>query len=191
MYNTNLTTIRYKDLDIIDLWKKFKSVTVRCSIDAIGQPLEFIRSGANWTKIKNNLESLKNFNSRTIEVSLTPVISILNLWFVRELFEYAKQNNFKVAPIVLTGPDYLALDVIPDRLKELALEKLSQIQIYIDKNLYDHLLGLIENNINRCLFNQTIAHILMLDNNRNEKLFDLLPFKSVATDLILKNYEYQ
>jgi len=41
------------------------------------------------------------------------------------------------------------------------------------------------------LFKHTISHILLLDNNRDEKLFDLLPFKEVARDQLLKNYEYE
>ena len=49
----------------------------------------------------------------------------------------------------------------------------------------------IENNVNQCLFAHTMTHTLLLDNNRGEKLFDLLPFNSIATDTILKNHEYE
>ena len=124
-------------------------------------------------------------------MSLSPVLSILNIWFVADLFAYANQNGIKVNPIVLTGPDYLALDVIPNQLKEQALAQLELIKPHISSSMFDHISGLIQNNINNSLFNHTIGHILLLDNNRNEKLFDLLPFNEIARDQLLKNHEYE
>lgn len=192
MYNTNLTAIRFKDVEVINLWSKFKSVGIQCSIDAIGLPLEYIRSGCKWNKIESNLQTLINSVYKLkIRVSLSPVLSILNIWFVADLFAYANQNGIKVNPIVLTGPDYLALDVIPDQLKEQALAQLELIKPHLLSSMFNHLSSLIQNNINNSLFKHTISHILLLDNNRDEKLFDLLPFKEVARDQLLKNYEYE
>lgn len=188
-YNSNLTVIRYKDINIQDLWSQFKHVTINCSIDAIGKPLEYIRSGTDWQQIEDNLKLLKQF--KNIRIILTPVISILNFWFLPDFLKYAKDQKLVVAPIVLQGPDYLALDVIPDQLKQQALNIIDDINIYLQPNLTTNLKRLIENNINQVLFSHTINHILFLDNHRNEKLFDLLPFKSVVTDLFIKNYEYE
>ncbi|CAB4164029.1 Radical_SAM domain containing protein [uncultured Caudovirales phage] len=194
LYNTNLTTIKYKDTNIIDVWKKFKNVTIQCSIDAIGKPLEYIRSGTRWEKIKLNLEQLimsaKNSN---IKITFTPLLTILNLWFIDELYKYSSLNNIPINMNILTGPDYLALDVIPDSLKSLALDKITKLEseYKINNNVILHIKNLINNNINQTLFRHTIAHILLLDNLRGEKLFELLPFKSFAVDNILKNYEYE
>jgi sulfatase maturation enzyme AslB (radical SAM superfamily) len=192
MYNTNLTTIKYKNINAIELWKKFKSVTIQCSIDAIGEPLEYIRSGTKWPTIENNLQQLINTaNDTNIKVTLTPVINILNLWFLPELLSYAEQNNLSVNPIVLSGPDYLALNVIPDELRELALNKVSECAKWLTESMVEYLRELINNNINQCLFMHTLTHILLLDNIRHEQLFKLLPFDDLAKDRILKNYEYK
>lgn len=192
MYNTNLTTIKYRDVEIVDLWRKFRSVKVQCSIDAVGLPLEYIRSGIQWNKIKDNLQTLltaaKNSN---ITVFFSPVLSILNIWFIAELFDYAEQYQIPVNLVVLTGPDYLALDVIPTELQTQALQQLQLIKHKISAKLFDYIHSLINNNINNCLFNHTMSHVLLLDNNRNEKLFDLLPFKLVAQQQLLRNYEYE
>lgn len=194
MYNTNLTTIKYKNLNIIDLWKKFKNIRIQCSIDTVGKPLEYIRSGTDWTKIQSNLDNLlSNSLNSNISVTLMPVMSVLNIWFVDELYEFARLKNIAVSPIILTGPDYLAIDVIPDELKSLALEKITYIEsnYTIDKKIVQHIKNLINNNDNKFLFQQTISHVMLLDNLRGEKLFELLPFKSVAVDNILRNYEYE
>ena len=58
MYSSNLTTLKYKNKDIINIWRQFKHVQIHCSIDAVGEPLENIRSGTNWEKIKSNLTQL-------------------------------------------------------------------------------------------------------------------------------------
>ena len=128
-----------------------------------------------------------------ITLTLTPVLSILNIWFLDELYGYAKLNNIPVNLIILNGPDYLALDVIPDSLTTLALDKIKNLEsnYNINHNTIIHIKNLIINNINQCLFQQTISHVLLLDQLRDEKLFDLLPFQSYAIDNILKNYEYE
>jgi molybdenum cofactor biosynthesis enzyme MoaA len=191
VYNTNLTTLKYKDKDIIDIWKNFDSVEVRCSIDAVGEPLEYIRSGSNWLKIKNNIESLLSIVDNTnIKLSITPVLSILNLWFVDKLFEFADENKIPVSLMILYGPDYLGLNVVPDQLKDLALAQVEKIKKYISLQQQQVIVNLINDNINQCLFQHTLRHVMLLDNLRNENLFKLLPFKDVAVDTTLKNYEY-
>jgi hypothetical protein len=143
----------------------------------------------NWQQIDNNLQHLIGIN--TVNIVLTPVISILNFWFLPDLLDYARHNKLIVNQIILKCPDYLALDVIPDQLKQTAWNIIDDITVYLQPNLVTHLRNLIDNNINHVLFSHTVNHILFLDNQRNEKLFDLLPFKPIVTDLFIKNYEYE
>ena len=194
LYNTNLTTITYKDKNIIDLWKKFKNVKIQCSIDAVGEPMENIRSGASWAKIKSNFEELVEATQNSnIVVTITPVLNILNIWFINDLYSYAKKFNTEINLYILDGPNYLSLDVIPDSLKGLAIKEIELLtkNHTTDKDLIRHMTDKIINNKNQHLFQQTLTHILLLDKLRNEKLFDLLPFKQFAIDTILKNHEYE
>jgi sulfatase maturation enzyme AslB (radical SAM superfamily) len=194
MYNTNLTTIKYKDKNIIDIWQQFKKVNIQCSIDAVSKPLEYIRSGTSWEKIKLNLDQLVSASQNSnINIALSPVLSILNIWFIDKLYEYASSKNIPINLIILTGPDYLALDVMPDSLKSLALSIIDKLEFNynIDNKTVLHIKDLISLARNQILFQQTISHVLLLDNIRDEKLFDLLPFKSIAVDNILRNYEYE
>jgi len=188
VYNTNLTTLKYKDRSIVDIWAHFKKVDIKCSIDAVGQTFEYIRSGAEWNKVNDNIDILQKL---PVNIVLSPVISVLNIWNIGELCEYARLKKIKITPIVLSGPDYLALDVIPDQLKQQALTAAKPLKQHIDGNTYNRIIELIENNQNQCLFKHTISHILLLDNLRNEKLFDLLPFRDIAQTEILENHEYE
>jgi pyruvate-formate lyase-activating enzyme len=188
VYNSNLTVLQYKNRNITDIWAHFKKVEIKCSIDAVGPDFEYIRSGADWNRVSQNIDTLLQL---PVDLILAPVISLLNIWRIGLLCEYAQRKKIKIAPAVLVGPDYLALDVIPDQLKAQALAAVEPLKNHIDSMTYKHICRLIENNQNQCLFNHAISHILLLDNLRGEKLFDLLPFGAVAQQEILENHEYE
>ncbi len=75
-YNTNLSTLKYKKIDILDLWKQFKWVSIRASIDAVDDIGEYQRYGSNWEKIVKNWHTIK---SEMPEVHVLPQITITNL----------------------------------------------------------------------------------------------------------------
>lgn len=192
-YNTNLTVLDYKNVDIIELWKKFKTVSIGISIDAIGEPLNYIRSGCDWKIIKNNIERLIQIRQENhrININFAPTISILNIWFLPELWDYARKYNIDVKINILTGPDYLSLWAIPLELQDVAREKINSIRQYISIQQYDYLNQMLTRDDNEYLFLHAVRHVLLLDKLRNERLFDLLPFKDLSIDLTLKNYEYE
>jgi sulfatase maturation enzyme AslB (radical SAM superfamily) len=189
LYSSNLTVSHYKDINIFELWKNFKEVNILCSVDAVGQPMEYIRSGTVWEHIDSNIQLLQKINNVTL--TLSPVINILNFWFLPEYFDYATQNQLNVYPIVLRGPDYLALDVVPDELKSHALDILTQIQHNFEPAVLAKIKSQIDNNINQVLFSHTVNHVLFLDHRRQENLFDLLPFKDLVVERFIKNHEYE
>lgn len=187
MYNTNLSTLKYKDVDIQNLWNNFQGITVSCSVDAVGRPLEYIRSGAVWTRIDANIRRLLTMPN--VYVKLSPVISILNIWWLAELCDYAQSLKIDLDPIVLNGPDYLALDVVPDELKSTALQQV-RASHGLNPNLVAQLESMINNNVNSNLFMHTVSHTVLLDALRDESLFDLVPFTSPAKKIILSNNDY-
>ena len=189
LYNTNLTTLKYKDKNVIDLWKQFKAVTVNCSLEAVGSPLEYIRSGTNWDKIYNNLLELKK--QTQVSISLAATLGVLNIWFIKDLFELAQNLNIPTNITILTGPSYLALDVLPDELKPLALEKLEEVKSYLPDAVYHKCHAMIKNGMNQWLFPRTLNQILILDNLNNEHLFDLLPFKKYTERIVAENFQHE
>jgi sulfatase maturation enzyme AslB (radical SAM superfamily) len=192
-YNTNLTVLDYKNVDVVKLWEKFKKVHISISIDAIGSPLQYIRSGCTWSVIENNIKKLTQacLTNPNIFLNFAPTVSMLNLWFLPELVEYAEKNKIKTNLNVLTGPDYLSLWAIPVQLQHQAREKIIQIQNQISKEQFNQLMQMLSRDDNEYLFLHAVRHILLLDKIRNENLFDLLPYKNLAIDLTIKNYEYE
>lgn len=193
-YNTNLTVTQYKDIDLSSLWKKFKSVDVQISIDAAGPELNYIRSGSDWLEIDTNINQLLTLRSQcpTLTVSFSPTVSLLNVWFLPRLYEYARNKNVPVNMILLQGPDYLSLTALyHPELKILAQQQVEQIKPFITTGHYNELLHMIDTGKDQYLFDHAVRHILLLDNLRKEKLFDILPFKKLALDTTARNYEYE
>jgi sulfatase maturation enzyme AslB (radical SAM superfamily) len=183
VYNSNLTTLKFKDLDIFAIWKNFKSVSVMASIDAVGAKFNYIRSGADFNKVEENLKLLKQAKVR---ISIATTVSILNLWFIEELLVYFK--DYQVTLTDLYYPDYFSLRAIPDSLTQQALTCVDKIaKHYKDQGKIEYFREQINNNTNQQFFNYTLLHVLVFDKVNNENLFDLLPFKQEAIARAFEN----
>jgi len=183
MYNTNLTTLKYKDASITDIWKEFKSINVTCSIDAIEKEFEYIRSGASWEDVNKNLQLLASLQLTNLRTKISPTVSILNFWHLPKLLSYFK--DYQIELNLLNGPDFLNLNAIPDELQTLAIKCLAGIRPYITQSMYDAIESRIQNNYNKTLIIHTISHVLFLDKIRKENLFDSLPFHKFSKKLLL------
>lgn len=192
-YNTNFTTLHYKDKDIFELWKQFKLVDVWASIDAIGPINDFIRSGSDWQKIESNLDFFltKQSEFNHIKLKFTPTISILNFWCLEQLFEYANARQIPIDARILYGPDYLSLTAVHSKLKPMAMDQLKKLEPHVPSNVISEIKSQLNREENEYLFNHAVRHILLLDSCRKENLFDFLPFKSLALDITAKNNEYE
>lgn len=182
-YNSNMSVLKFKNKDILDIWKHFKSVQIVASIDAVGKKFDYIRSGGDWHSVANNISVLKSMN---ISLSIGTTVSILNLWFIDELLEFFKAQGIAVNLTDLQYPEHLSLSAVPDRLKAQALQCVDKIEkLYHDKNKCNHMRQQINNNTQQYLFKDTVMQTLLLDKIRNENLFDYLPFKQAALELMI------
>ena len=174
-YNTNGTIVKYKDKDIIDIWKHFKQTSLMISIDATGDEYDILRHGGHWKDVRNNLSTMREWPVKT---SIAVTVSLLNIWFLEDIF--AELKDFDIQLHKATYPPYLRLAAIDARYQSLALESLDKVKKYINESTYRDLTHNIKNNYDCALFKDAINHILLLDKKRNENLFDRLPFKDYS-----------
>ena len=186
-YSTNLTILKYKDKTVFDYWKHFKQVTVLASIDATGTAFEYIRSGANWRITNNNIDHLIALPLTNLRVEIAFTLSVLSVWFLKDVLEYAKSKQLKVNIFQLTDPHYFTLNVLLDELVAPCIDVLEEcISIAPQyKNKLNLAIDTVRKNDDTGSFTQMISTILLLDKIRNENLFDLLPFKQISTTHIL------
>lgn len=89
-YNTN-GTLRVPE-HIFDLWNKCKLIKIYFSIDDIGSRFEYIRYGAVWNEVSDNMLWYKEFSPVNVMFTLQPTISCLNLFYHRELLDWKAKH---------------------------------------------------------------------------------------------------
>jgi len=125
-YNTNLSKLKFKDKDLMDLWGRFKNrIQVYGSLDHFGDKAEYIRHGTKWNEVMKNYRTL--LRSPITELSITTSVSIFNYASLTDFFDYLIDND--VAPWIagnrgawqlnpIYGPEEFSFQTMPTDLKE-------------------------------------------------------------------------
>lgn len=126
IYNTNFTQVKLKDREVFDYWRKFDSVAVGASLDAMGPRAEYIRKGTDWAVVEANrikmLETCPN-----VDFYISPTLGIMNAlhlpdfhknWTERGLIR-AQDLNINI----LQDPAYLRIDMATPEYKQQLLNR--------------------------------------------------------------------
>ena len=123
-YNTNASNLKYKDKDLLSIWKHFdKGVIVDASVDHYGARAEYIRHGTNWATIEENIKLLQTLPYVTLR--LNTVLSVFNLLTIGDFYEYLIKNNLytnnNTGYLIynMISPEYLACHILPPEYKNL------------------------------------------------------------------------
>jgi sulfatase maturation enzyme AslB (radical SAM superfamily) len=131
-YNTNLSTLKYKDKDLMRLWKHFKrGVEVYASLDHYGERAEYIRHGTDWGQIESNFERLKTNPDITLHIN--SVLSIYNYESFGDFYQYLLDKNwYKPSSPIYTvynmiSPVHITALALPPDHKRRGTEKLQMV----------------------------------------------------------------
>ena len=125
VYNTNLTRLQLKDRSILDLWKKFRRVSVGASLDAMGQRAEYLRTGTNWADIENNRLAIMS-ECPHVDFFVSATTGLINALHVTEFHRdwadrgFIRAEDFNIQ--LLKRPAYLSVTNAPDKLKSHIVE---------------------------------------------------------------------
>lgn len=122
-YNTNMSNLKFKDKDLLSLWKNFKSgVNIYASIDHVGERAEYIRHGTDWGVVETNFLNAKKQNFITIQINT--VLSVFNYLTIFDFYKYlidkklysAKDSIYTVYN--MSTPEHLTCHILPPDYKE-------------------------------------------------------------------------
>jgi len=106
---SNCTTIK---TSVVEALEKFEDVEIMCSIDGVGEEIEYQRYPCSWKTIDKNFQKL--YNSKIKNVNLTPCISFLNFKTIPQYFLWAEQfPSASIAFNVIHTPAYLNYRFVP------------------------------------------------------------------------------
>jgi radical SAM protein with 4Fe4S-binding SPASM domain len=169
-YNTNLSSLRYKDKSIIDLWKHFSNVNINASIDSWGDRAEYIREGTNWNEIEKNIRTIQS-EAPHVKLNTGSVISIFNIYTIPEFLDSMCTlfNKTTYSPFFynIINPHFFSADVIDDQFKEEILYKLSSV------SYNRHIMNQIEKvktYVKNSNYNKNLRDELLKQNNYYDKI---------------------
>ena len=120
IYNTNFTHIDLKGKSVFDYWKKFQSVAVGASLDAMGSRAEYIRKGTIWSRIEQNRKDMLAVCPE-VDFYISPTLSILNAWHLPEFHRaWVEQGLIKPQDLnvnILQDPAHYRIDIAPVQYK--------------------------------------------------------------------------
>ena len=114
IYNTNFSKLAYKDQDVLELWKKFKTVSVGASLDASGARGEYIRKGQDWTETVDNRRRMLEV-CPNVDFYISATVSIYNVLHISDFHKewvelgLIKPQDFNIN--ILQSPNWFRIDV--------------------------------------------------------------------------------
>jgi MoaA/NifB/PqqE/SkfB family radical SAM enzyme len=186
IYNTNFTHIKLKDRTVFDYWKKFDSVAVGASLDAMGPRAEYIRKGTVWDQVERNRRQMMEI-CPDVDFYISPTLSIMNAWHLPDFHRawtdagliQAQDLNVNI----LQDPAYYRIDVANAYYKD-------QLRAQFESHLewlrpqdplqratvgFESAINFMDATDNSHLLPKFWSRTQELDDLRRENIFDVLP----------------
>lgn len=98
-----------------------KKLYLTISVDAIGELNDYFRSGSKFETILTNIEHLNTLCDKDHVIIIHSTVSIYNVTYIKEVEEYFTKHypHFKIEHRVLQWPEQLAIQNMPDKLKDI------------------------------------------------------------------------
>jgi hypothetical protein len=121
-YNTNLSNFKFKNKDLLGLWKNFEhNIQIYASVDHYGKRAEYIRHGTDWGIVESNFLAARE--KPFIDLQINTVLSVFNYLTIYEFYEYLIQKKMYTARsnvyslYAMSTPDFLTCHILPENLK--------------------------------------------------------------------------
>jgi hypothetical protein len=114
IYNTNFTHTDLKGRSVFDYWKKFQSVAVGASLDAMGPRAELIRKGTDWAQVEQNRRDMLKICPE-VDFYISPTLSIMNALHLPEFHRaWVEQGLIQPQDLnvnILQDPAHYRIDI--------------------------------------------------------------------------------
>ena len=184
-YNTNFTTLQYRDISVIDLWKNFSNIKIGASLDAMGAVAEYVRHGTNWTTIESNLNLVKT-HCPHVNFTVTSTVGLLNAASLIELQKTWHTTRIldisKFSLTTMISPDHLTVCALPTNHKKRLNDLIRSHITWCQANGAEQLASQWTNVLNYMWSKDNSYHMTdfkkltnLMDQHRNESLVKTIP----------------
>jgi len=186
IYNTNFTEVGLKHRSVFDYWKKFESVAVGASLDAMGEKAEYIRKGTDWDQVVRNREQMLEI-CPGVDFYISPTLSIMNAWHVSDFHrDWVERGLIRPQDLnvnILQDPPHYRIDIAPIKYKQRLRVKWQEHLAWLqDQDPLQRATVGFESAVNFMMATDN-THLIdnfwrrthQLDDIRNERLLSVLP----------------
>jgi len=124
-YATNISYIKFKKYDLVEIWNQFKHVNIKVSMDGIEDVYNYIRQDGDWDTVYNNMLVLNGEPSIDLAVGIT--VQAHNVFQMPEFYDFWRKSPIDIKFItanILQTPKYLSPALWHGEYKEAIIKKL-------------------------------------------------------------------
>ncbi len=129
IYNTNFSRLKFKDMDVLELWNKFDSVSIGASLDAEGKRGELMRKGTVWEQTVANRKRMMEVCPQ-VDFYISATVGLPNALHVCDFHRsWADQGLIKPQDFnfnLLQWPKWQRIDLLPMEYKKQIEEKYNE-----------------------------------------------------------------
>ncbi len=171
-YNSNLSSLKLNNSDVLKLWGQFENIELEASIDGTDQRGELIRHGLSWERFLDNIKMVRE-HCPHVRIKFGITVSVFNIFVLPDL--HRKLLELKVCTIndcnmhVLQEWAGYRISILPEKLKVLIAQKI------------EHYISSIENQQAEAIIHQ-LRHVVQYMNAEDRS--DLIPaFRAKTREL--------
>jgi radical SAM protein with 4Fe4S-binding SPASM domain len=144
-YNSNISKLKFKGIDVVEMWKHFDNIHINASVDHYGEKLEYIRHGASWIETLENLKKIKSLPNVTLHIHcLLSVFNLLDITdIMQKFFDLNIVNSRTFVLCNLDNPSYYSIKSLHPELQLISKERIekflndtptiySQLRVYLE-----------------------------------------------------------
>lgn len=158
----------------IDLLKQFKNLNICLSIDGVGPIFEYMRYPLKWPTLLTNIEV---FKSITNNISVSAMISNLNILYLTELLDFFHSNNLNYLCKQIEYPVMFSPGNLPANVKQTIIDKNSKYK--------QQVVGFLNCGVlyTDAMFNNLRNEVVRQDALKNIRIVDFMPEIAVYLNL--------
>lgn len=165
-YNINATSL---DEEIIDVWNKFSTVNIQCSIDDLGIRNEYIRYPTNWDTVLRIIDRLQK---EKFNLAITQTVSFMNYSNIPKFYKFFNNKGISIIHNLVYQPSWLSPDILPLEFRNSAHARFVEL---LPKHVADNLINSFNKEQNVEGWGKAIVFTRSLDKIRNQVITDFLP----------------
>ena len=128
-YASNLSYIKFKKYDLVKIWREFKHVNIKVSMDGIGDVYNYIRQDGDWDTVYENMCVLNDIDGIDVAAGIT--VQAHNIYQMPEFYDFWRASPVDLKFItanILQTPNYLSPAVWQGEYREKIISTLREAE---------------------------------------------------------------